>query len=199
MFSYPLEWQNPLDANRYDQIPQTARLRIETLWTRAPTVFQCRNVVQVPSKSKTLPDAGVHRALLFNLAEWNALCFGALIYVASGRPQTFLRKPVASLRAGAKACVWLHVPTLRSYGEAGCATQGVCQVARFVIRIRPMTLRVLGWEKNGFENAFRKCASHSKSRQQRSSADVCNDNRPTFFRKQNDLYSFTSNRRYVYI
>lgn len=62
--SYPLEWQStpgcqPLRPNPLDCV----RLHIRALWTRAPTVFQCCNVVQVPSKSKTLPDAGVLWAL----------------------------------------------------------------------------------------------------------------------------------------
>lgn len=42
------------------------------------------------------------------------LCFGALIYAASVRPQAFLHKPVASLHAEAKAHVCLYVPTLSS-------------------------------------------------------------------------------------
>lgn len=64
MVSCPLEWQStpecqPLRPNPLDGV----RLRIRALWTWAPTVFQCCNVVQVPSKSKTLPDAGVLWAL----------------------------------------------------------------------------------------------------------------------------------------
>ncbi len=64
MVSYPLKWQStpgcqPLWPNPLDCL----RLRITALWTQAPNVFQCCNVVQVPSKSKTLPDAGVLRAL----------------------------------------------------------------------------------------------------------------------------------------
>lgn len=108
MVSYPLEWQstpgcqllrlNPLDC---------ARLHIRALWTRAPTVFQCCNVVQVPSKSKTLPDAGVLWAFASPTSLNEMLCFGALIYAASVRPQAFLHKPVASLHAEAKAHVCL--------------------------------------------------------------------------------------------
>lgn len=50
------------------------------------------------------------------------LCFGALIYAASVRPQAFLHKLVASLHAEAKACVCLYVPTLSSVLSAsgGC-------------------------------------------------------------------------------
>ncbi|KAL1251238.1 hypothetical protein QQF64_019034 [Cirrhinus molitorella] len=52
------------------------------------------------------------------------LCFGALIYAASVRPQAFLHKPVASLHAEAKAGVCLYVPTLSSvlHASGGCTT-----------------------------------------------------------------------------
>lgn len=121
--SYPVEWQiapgcQPLRPNPLDCV----RLHIRALWTRAPTVFQCCNVVQVPSKSKTLPDAGVLWAFASPTSLNEMLCFGALIYAASVRPQAFLHKPVASLHTEAKARVCLCVPTLSSvlHASGGC-------------------------------------------------------------------------------
>ncbi len=64
MVSYPLKWQSTPRCQLLRPNPlECLRLRIRALWTQAPTIFQCCNVVQVPSKSKMLPDAGVLRAL----------------------------------------------------------------------------------------------------------------------------------------
>lgn len=193
--SYPVEWQStpgcqPLRPNPLDCV----RLHIGALWTRAPTVFQCCNVVQVPSKSKTLPDAGVLWALppqphwmkCSVLEPWftRRACDHRHSCINLWPRCTLKQKPTS-------ACTFPRFPLYCMPAEAVPLVSGHYE-KKDRLRCREgwncrqshrrdafhclMTLRVLRWEENSFEITNTSTPRSRWFGVDGNAAEVCTDN-----------------------